>query len=80
MSLKILKIEARDIHVTFEMSATELRQLRDAIGISELKYNSEEEPQLALAAKFLENEFYPFIHELVEDLARDGIRPDSQRG
>ena len=80
MGLKILNIEAKDVHVTFEMSLTELRQLRDAISIAQLEYNSEEDPAVALAAKFLTAEFYPFINELVEDLAKDGIRSDSTRG
>jgi len=80
MSLKVLNVEAKDIHVTFEMSATELRQVRDALSIAKIEYNSEEDPQMALSAKFLTKEFYPFIHQLVEDLSRDVIRPDGPRG
>ncbi len=80
MGLKVLNIEARDIHVIFEMSGTELQQVRDALSIGKFEYDGENEPELALAVKFLTGGFYPFINELVEDLSKDVTRPDSTRG
>ncbi len=80
MGLKVINVEAKDIHVTLEMSLTELRQLRDALNATTVEVNSEEEPRIALAAKFLTAEFFPFINELVEDLSKDVTRPDSTRG
>lgn len=80
MGLKVINVEAKDIHVTLEMSLTELGQLRDALDVATIEVNSDEDPRLALAAKFLTAEFFPFINELVEDLSKDVTRPDSTRG
>ncbi len=80
MGLKVINVEAKDIHVTFEMSLSDLTQLRDVLSIANVEYNSEEDPRIALAAKFLTAEFFPFINELVEDLLKDVTRPDSTRG
>ncbi len=80
MGLKVINVEAKDIHVTFEMSLTQLGQLRDALDVATIEVNSDEDPRLALAAKFLTAEFFPFINELVEDLSKDVTRPDSTRG
>ncbi len=80
MALKVINVEAKDVHVTFEMSLSDLTQLRDVLSIANVEYNSEEDPRIALAAKFLTAEFFPFINELVEDLSKDVTRPDSTRG
>ncbi len=80
MGLKVVNVEAKDIHVTLEMSLTELRQLRDALNATTIEVNSEEEPRIALAANYLTAKFFPFINELVEDLSKDVTRPDSTRG
>jgi len=80
MGLKVLNVEARDIHVVFEMSLSELRHVRDAIDAAHINYASEEDPKLALSVKYLTGDFFPFIDELVEDLEKNVTRPDRKRG
>jgi hypothetical protein len=68
--MKILNIEPKDIHVTFDMSANEIGMILDAMEHSEIKFNSDEKPELEKAATFFRDVFFKNLDAISEEIKR----------
>jgi len=51
--MRVLNIEPKDIHITLDMGVQEVKLVLDALEHSEIKFNSDEHPDLPKAAEFL---------------------------
>jgi thiazole synthase ThiGH ThiG subunit len=73
--MKIIKIEPKDVWVTIDFSLKELEKLLKALDHTEVNYDHKsllkEDIQIKEAAKYLVDEFYPSIKEVVDDLVED---------
>ena len=67
--MKIIKIEPKDIYVTFEISFENLIKLKRVIDMAEIRYDGKDEKEVG-AQNYLISEFYPAIREVIEDLER----------
>lgn len=65
--MEVKQIRPQGIYVDIEMSLEELIKLRDVLGLARIHFNGEKPDEVA-AKTYLENEFYPQLNKLVEDL------------
>ena len=65
--MQILNIEPKDIHVTLDLSITEIKMLLKALDEVKIDYNSKTEPDKAEAAGFLKL-FFKLLSEVEEDI------------
>jgi hypothetical protein len=65
--MKILNIEPKDIHVTLDMGIQEIKLVLDALENSEIKFDSEEQPDLPKAADFLKV-FFKTLDDVVNEV------------
>jgi len=65
--MRVLNIEFRDIHVTLEFSLKQLQYLRDLLNHADISYDGEEEPEMKEAVNYLENQFHPFLVQVIKD-------------
>jgi hypothetical protein len=70
MEMKVLNVAPKDVYVTIEISLESLKLLKEALSISEIKYNSKEKPEDAKAAAFLKDTFFPFLDTTIEDISK----------
>ncbi len=63
--MELIKIEAKDVTITFQMTLTELEKLKTVLDISEIKYSNNEEKE---ASNFLTKLVYPFIISTIEKI------------
>ena len=68
--MKILNVEPKDIHVTFDMSAKEIDLILDAMEHSEVTFDSDENPELKKAATFLKDVFFKNLDAVSEEIKR----------
>lgn len=64
--MRVLDAEYRDIHVHTEFSLKQLKQLRDFMDHASVSYDSEKEPQMPDADKYITEFLYPLICKLIE--------------
>ena len=62
---KVLRVEAKDIHVVVELSMDYLRNIRKIMEMSEFNYDSTDPKQVELY-NFLQEEYYPFIEGTIQ--------------
>lgn len=67
--MKIVKIESKDIYVTFEISLENLKKLKKSVDMAEIKYDGRDKNEFD-AQNYLITEFYPAIKEVIEDLEK----------
>ena len=72
--MKIIKIEPKDIYVTFEIGLENLKKLAIALSLSEIKYQGTEEKDKE-AVIYLTNTFFPTISKVLEDLEGPNYEP-----
>ena len=68
--MKILKVEPKDVYVDIEISLEDLKGVKIGMEAIDLRYNGDEEPEKANAAKAT-NEFYDMISHLIKDLDKE---------
>jgi hypothetical protein len=68
--MKILNVEPKDIHVTFDMSAAEIDLVLDAMEHSEITFDSDENPELQQAATFFKEVFFKNLDAVAEEIKR----------
>jgi len=66
--MRIINVEPKDIHVTFDMSLREVNLVLDALEHSEIKFPGDEKPELKDAARFLSDEFFKILSELANEM------------
>jgi len=64
---QILKVAPKDLYVTIEMSITELRKLREALGISRIDYDGAIEKERE-AAEYAKSVFFPFLDDFLREM------------
>jgi hypothetical protein len=69
--MQILDVRPKDIHVIIEHALEDLDKLHLFLSSSNMKYNSEAEPELAEVAKFMTDDFYPKLTLLLEQVRKD---------
>lgn len=68
---RALKMYPKDVHMTVEFSLTELISLKLILDHSQIEYNSEDSPEMAEAARILNEETYPFLDNLCNEQMPD---------
>jgi len=68
--MKILNVEPKDIHVTFEMSANEIDMALLAMENSEISFNSDEDPEIKKASSFLKDVFFKNLDSVLDEIKR----------
>ena len=68
--MKILNIEPKDIHVTFDMSIKEIDLVLDALEHAEVNFSGDKEPALTEAATFLKDVFFKNLDSVSEEVKR----------
>lgn len=73
MSIKVVKAEPRDVYITFEISLKDLKKIVIALDnatINTIK-DDRDDPELTLAATYLQNEVFPLFDKVLDDLEED---------
>ena len=65
--MRILNVEPKDIHVTFDMPINEINLVLDALEHAEIKFDADEEPGLKKAATFLTDVFFKNLNAVSEE-------------
>jgi len=65
--VRIVNIEYRDVYVTLDFSLKQLKHLRDLFNHADISYDGENEPEMKEAVDFLNNQFHPFLVQVVKD-------------
>lgn len=68
--IRVIQIVPKDVHVTFEISLKNLDKLMDFLDGCEFIYDKENEKQAA-AKQYVENELFPFLDQISEDLNKE---------
>jgi hypothetical protein len=71
MSIKVLKVAPKDLYIQFEIAFQDLKKVVTALDLAKVQYDSQENPEHALAVIYLEKEFFPLLNKVVEDLEED---------
>jgi len=66
--MKIINVEPKDIHVILDMSIREVNLVLDALDNSEVKFASDEKPELAEAATYLKDVFFKTLSDLSSEI------------
>lgn len=66
--MRIVKVWPKDIHVTIELSLTDIGKLIDYLDHCEMRFDGESEPEMKLASAFVEQTFYPTLKDVHEDM------------
>jgi hypothetical protein len=67
--MMIMDVAPKDIHVTIDLTATEIRYLTLAMEHSAVKYDGKEEPEMIQAAHCLD-EFYRMLSDVKDGLPK----------
>ena len=67
--MRVLNIEPKDIHVTLDMGIQEIKLVLDALEHSEIKFDSDAQPDLPQAADFLKV-FFKTLDDVVSEVER----------
>ncbi len=65
--MQILNIAPKDIHVTIDLSISEIKMLLLALEKVEIEYDAKNEPEKVEAAEFLKL-FFKFLSEIEEEI------------
>lgn len=71
---RVLDVRPKGVYVTMEFSLEDLRRLQTFLSGSEVKYNSEEEPEMAKAVEYITNKFYPDLTVFLDEMEREQWR------
>jgi len=74
--MQILDIAPKDIHVTIDLTATEIRLLTKSLEGSQLKYDGKDDPEMAKAAGFLRN-FFKMLAEVEDGLPKHSMMEEN---
>ena len=66
--MRILNVEPKDIHVTFNMSIKEVDLVLDALDNSEVKFASDEKPEVIEAAAYLKDVFFKTLADISKEV------------
>jgi hypothetical protein len=75
--MRIIDIKPKDIHITIELSLSEVTKILNCMGASVIKHTGGDGPSEE-DIKFFKEEFFGVMNKLEEDLKR-GNRPNSER-
>lgn len=65
--MRVVNIEYRDVYITLDLSLKQLKYLRDLFNHADIQYDGEDEPEMKEAVDFLNNQFHPFLVQVVKD-------------
>ena len=65
--MQILNVEPKDIHVTIDLSITEIKMLLKALEKTKIVYDSKDEPDMIEADAFLKS-FFKLLSEVEEQV------------
>jgi len=65
--MQILNVEPKDIHVTLDLSISEIEMLLKALDKAKIDYDGKQEPDMAEATNFL-GIFFKLLSEVEEDI------------
>ena len=66
--MRILNVEPKDIHITFDMSIKEVNLVLDALDHSEVKFASDEQPDVIEAAAYLKDVFFKTLADISNEV------------
>ena len=66
--MRILNVEPKDIHVTFDMSIKEVNLVLDALDHSEVNFASDETPEIIEASAYLEDVFFKTLADISKEV------------
>ena len=69
--MKILNVEPKDFHVTFDIPISEIDLILDALENTEIKFDADEKPDLKKAATFLTDVFFKNLNAVSEEVKRN---------
>ena len=70
--MKIVNVESRDIHITTDLSITQMRYLKMFLDHAEVSYDGEKEPEMARASEYVTNFLYPLLREFLNNYDNQG--------
>lgn len=68
--MKVLSVEPKDIYVTFEIGLDEIEKILIALNRTEIKYDGKKEPEVAEAAKYLNETFFTELDKVFETIKK----------
>ena len=74
--MKVVSIEARDVYITLDFSLKQVNHILDYLNRCTVEYNSEKEPEMVEADKYVKEVLFPNMDALSEDL-KNGPGPNS---
>jgi len=72
--MRILNIEPKDIHVTLDLSITEIRLILKALDKAKIVFDSKADPDMIEADRFLKL-FFKLLSEVDEDIGPSKREP-----
>lgn len=66
--MNVVRVERRNTYITLDFSIEEIQHLKRIFDNASIVYNSEEDDKMPKADKWLTEEFYPVIDELVDKI------------
>lgn len=77
--MKILGVQPKDVHITMELSHTELVYLLEYLSVCVANPDRSSFEKFEKAAKFVEHDFFKGLDQLSEDIKNE-FGPDSTQG
>jgi len=69
--MRLINVVQKDIWVTLEFPLQELRFLKKLLDNAEIKYDGKADPEMQLAESFLQETFYPFLKQLIDNAEKE---------
>lgn len=66
--MNIVKVEKRNTYITLDFPLEEINYLKHIFDNSTIQFNSEEDDDMPKAVKWLKEEFYPLLDEIMENI------------
>lgn len=69
--MKVIKIEPKDVYITFEIGLDDLKKVVRALELTQVNTDSKNDPESVICGHYLTKEFFPILAEVVDDLERE---------
>ena len=66
--VKIINVRPKGLYVDVEFNLEALKKIEIFLSMSNVKFNAEENPEEAEAARYVVEEFYPLLKEFIKEI------------
>ena len=60
-NITVLSVVPKDIYFVIELSARQLKMMKDLFDHAQINFDSTQEPEVSAAVEFMEEKLYPFL-------------------